>query len=257
MPSLLSTKMQWLLVDHLLHQALANPLHMTNVHFHHQVPYDEVASTGNSSIRRGSGSQDERSFFDIGPHSQCAFVPKNPAVHKPFSISQFLQKKLRWITVGAQYDWTEKVYPERNDPPFPPRIASFVRELFPQTKAEAAIVNLYSPGDTLNVHRDVSEHSPNGLVSLSIGCEGLFVIGLGTALGESCKPLCLRLRSGDAVYMDGRARHAWHGVPKVFSGTCPKALRDWPAVSSASGEKYAEWRGWMVSKRINFNVRQL
>ena len=63
----------------------------------------------------------------------------------------------------------------------------------------------------------------------------------------------LRLRSGDAIYMTGESRFAWHGVPKVLKGTCPEYLEDWPA----EGGEYEEWRGWMKNKRINLNVRQM
>lgn len=65
--------------------------------------------------------------------------------------------------------------------------------------------------------------------------------------------LLLRLRSGDAIYMSEDARYAWHGVPKVLKGTCPDYLADWPADDG----RYEEWRGWMKTKRINLNVRQM
>lgn len=262
-PSLIPPKAQCLLLDNLLHNALTNPAHITNVHFHHELPYNEIPcfSTTPRCNERSSYdkpmSQHAHSFFDVLPDSSCLFVPKDPLVHKPFDVSQFLRKKLRWMTLGAQYDWTDKIYPKRDHPPFPSHIASFIQGLFPYTKAEAAIVNLYSPGDTLSVHRDLSEDSPNGLVSLSIGCEGLFVIGLDPKAGEAPSPTCLRLRSGDAVYMDGPSRRAWHGVPKVIPRTCPEALSKWPAVSTSGVDRFAAWRGWMTSKRINLNVRQL
>jgi alkylated DNA repair protein alkB family protein 1 len=113
-------------------------------------------------------------------------------------------------------------------------------------------VNLYSPGDTLSVHRDVAENSPTGLVSLSLGCDAVFVIGTVD------KVVTLRLRSGSAVYMSGPSRFAWHGVPRIVPGTCPHHLAEWPA--SAVGEQSNEfeaWRGWMRGKRVNLNVRQM
>ena len=137
-------------------------------------------------------------------------------------------------------------------------------------RPEAAIVNVYSPGDTLALHRDVSEKSAEGLVSISLGCDGLFVLGLG---GEpdaepNAEPPCLaiRLRSGDAVYMSGAARYAFHGVPQIIGFTCPEWLDPWPAPlglpeaegdSNLASRKYEAWRGWLASKRINLNVRQM
>jgi alkylated DNA repair dioxygenase AlkB len=164
-------------------------------------------------------------------------------------------------------------------PAFPPDVARFLETLFPETEAQAAIVNFYTPGDTMMMHRDVSEETDKGLVSLSLGCEALFMIapnqgdvdadaagldGLGEGgveveSGEKEKEkkkkefLLLRLRSGDAIYMTKESRVAWHGVPKVLKGTCPEYLEDWPA----GGGKYEDWRGWMQNKRINLNVRQM
>ncbi|KAK4691607.1 hypothetical protein P7C71_g5423, partial [Lecanoromycetidae sp. Uapishka_2] len=45
-----------------------------------------------------------------------------------------------------------------------PDIAAFIHGLFPEMKPEAAIVNVYTPGDTLSLHRDVSEECENGLM---------------------------------------------------------------------------------------------
>ena len=141
---------------------------------------------------------------------------------------------------------------------------------------QAAIVNLYSPGDTLSMHRDVSEECDKGLVSLSMGCDGIFVIGLdkgdggfGDCLDGPAQQIpspnyaVIRLRSGDAVYMSGQARFAWHGVPKIISGSCPSFLTDWPADqgqeesgNDGDPDRYEAWRGWMATRRINLNARQ-
>ena len=125
-------------------------------------------------------------------------------------------------------------------------------------KAEAAIVNLYSPGDTLSLHRDVSEECGAPLVSISLGCDGIFVVGLDPLDGDEPRIATVRLRSGDAVLMSGESRYAWHGVPKVLKGTCPKWMEDWPAQKGGEdGGGFEEWKGWMKGKRINLNVRQM
>jgi alkylated DNA repair dioxygenase AlkB len=121
-------------------------------------------------------------------------------------------------------------------------------------KAQAAIVNLYTPGDVLSVHRDVAEESKQGLVSISLGCDALFIIGLDTEVPErKIPPLVVKLRSGDAVFMTGASRFAWHGVPRVIPNSCPDFLENWPGGEDA----YEHWRGWMRDKRINLNVRQI
>ena len=209
------------------------------------------------------------SFFNCAPDSTVIFEPLDPAIHKPLTIKQFLNRKLRWITLGGQYDWTEKSYPKDKPPAFPADEAALIRAAFPEMRPEAAIINVYSPGDTLSLHRDVSEKSDQGLVSISIGCDGIFVVGLERASPEGASCLAVRLRSGDAIYMSGPARYAWHGIPRILPGTCPTWLRAWPAQPQPRGEPNAAggdpdrpkafeaWRGWMETKRINLNVRQM
>lgn len=226
------------------------------MHLHFNLPYP------NPETNTDGGN--DASFFSYPPTSPVTFTPKDPTVHKPLSIKQVLERKLHWVTLGGQYDWTNRVYPDGEQPPtFPPDVAQFLETLFPETLAQAAIVNFYTPGDTMMMHRDVSEETDKGLVSLSLGCEALFMIAPNRGEGGEAavmdregkrkEYLMLRLRSGDAVYMTKDSRFAWHGVPKVIRGTCPDYLEDWPA----EGEKYEGWRGWMRNKRINLNVRQM
>ncbi|ORY61520.1 uncharacterized protein BCR38DRAFT_440469 [Pseudomassariella vexata] len=248
-PSLIPPSTQKALLSRMIHRDLSNPVHQTNLHLHHNLPYlegEDIAS---------------RSFFSLPPDSPARFTPKDPSVHKPFSLKQVMERKLSWVTLGGQYDWTNREYPGQRPPNFPTDIANFLHTLFPETQAQAAIVNFYSPGDTMMMHRDVSEKTDKGLVSLSIGCDALFMIAPNNHIEcsvedekASRKPyLLLRLRSGDAIYMTKESRYAWHGVPKVLKNTCPGFLADWPAEDG----KYAEWKGWMSNKRINLNVRQI
>ncbi|KAF2421158.1 hypothetical protein EJ08DRAFT_702136 [Tothia fuscella] len=245
-PNLIPRSVQIALLNKLIHRDLSNPLHKSNVHLHHNVTY----------------VQNEASFFSVSPSSDLTFTPKDPSIHKPISISQFLNKKLRWITLGGQYDWTNKIYPEENPPAFPEDTADLLKGLFPELTPQAAIVNFYSPGVTLSLHRDVAEECDRGLLSVSIGCDGIFILGLESedSQKDDIKAIAIRLRSGDAVYMDGKSRFAWHGVPQIVGNTCPDWLRDWPAGGKEVGGvgiKYEDWRGWMGNKRINLNVRQM
>lgn len=239
-PSLLPPEVQTILLSRLLHRDLTKPEHLTNIHTHYHLSYPPSSS----------------SFFTHSPSSQSPIAsPLDPTIHKSLAISQLLNKRLRWTTLGGQYDWTAKKYPSTPPPPFPSDIKALLESIFTDTKAEAAIVNLYSPGDTLSVHRDVAETSAHGLVSVSLGCDAVFVIG------HEKKAMVMRLRSGSAVYMSGDARFAWHGVPQIVGGTCPDYLKDWPAGGEQGGGKeegqYKEWRGWMAGKRVNLNVRQM
>ena len=256
------------LLQRLLHRDLADERHRTNIHKHFNIPYHLCKTRSDQS-----GTTDaERppacspSFFNCAPDSTVKFEPLDPAMHKPLTISQFLNRKLRWITLGGQYDWTAKSYPKDKPPDFPADEAALIGAAFPEMRPEAAIVNVYSPGDTLSLHRDVSEESDQGLVSISIGCDGLFVMGLESTSKEGANCLAMRLRSGDAVYMSGPARYAWHGVPRIVPGSCPIWLRAWPVQRepNAAGRDHPNepsafeaWRGWMETKRMNLNVRQM
>ncbi|KAF2870170.1 hypothetical protein BDV95DRAFT_629423 [Massariosphaeria phaeospora] len=251
-PSLVPPEVQRLLLTRLLHRDLSDPSHLTNIHTHYDVSYPRSNS----------------SFFSQSPGSvEIAAQPLDPSIHRPITVTQLLNRKMRWMTLGGQYDWTQKRYPSSPSPAFPLDIKQLLEGVFPATKAEAAIVNLYSPGDTLSVHRDVAEECGKGLISVSLGCDAIFVIGLSSdclhqvdaesnaRLQPPEKTLALRLRSGSAVYMSGESRFAWHGVPQIIPDTCPGYLRNWPNIDD--GDEFAEWKGWMANKRINLNVRQM
>jgi alkylated DNA repair protein alkB family protein 1 len=210
----------------------------------YSIPYPE------DTCPRDDKSAGDASFFSYPPSNDGIFMPKDPTIHKTLSISKALKKSLRWVTLGGQYDWTNKVYPDEEPPKFPSDIAELLEGMFPEMKAQAAIVNLYSPGDTLSLHRDVSEESDRGLASISLGCDCLFVVGLSDDPSDS---VVIRLHSGDGIFMSEQARFAWHGVPKILAETCPSHLSNWPG----DDPKYQKWQGWMKTKRINLNVRQM
>lgn len=235
-PSLYPPTVQQRFLDLMLHRDLSVPDHQTNLHLHYDIEYPRNGErSSNSPV----------SFFDSDP--MTTFKPKDPRVHKPITVQNMLDQKLRWVTLGGQYNWTTKLYPENQPPRFPEDISRLLRSAFPETEAQAAIVNLYSANDTLSMHRDVSEQCDVGLISVSIGCDALFMISHDD--GQGCE--VIRLRSGDAVYMSGPSRFAWHGVPKIIPDTCPQWLCDWP------GSRYPYWQGWMSRKRVNLNVRQM
>lgn len=240
-PTMFPPTVQIELLSRLFHRDLSNSEHQTNAHLHYDVTYPD------------ENAQSPSFFADDPARSIC---PKDPETHKPMTVQNLLEKRLRWVTLGGQYDWTAKVYPEAPPPPFPGDVAELLRAAFPETEAQAAILNVYSAGDTLSAHRDVSEECDVGLISVSFGCDGLFMISHDD--GAGCE--IIRLRSGDAVYMNGPSRFAWHGVPKIVPDTCPAWLAHWPG-SPEDQENgsfpYGFWKGWMAGKRVNLNVRQM
>ncbi|KAL8809523.1 MAG: hypothetical protein Q9223_003031 [Gallowayella weberi] len=261
-PSLLPHNIQIRLLSRLLNRDLTDPRHKTNVHFHHTVLYDTPSFHPTHNMNCSNGFE-KFSFFDCSPTSSHSFPALDPSTHNPLTVPHFLNRKLRWMTLGSQYDWTSKAYPAGSPPEFPKDIAQLTRGIFPHIQPEAAIVNFYTPGDTLSIHRDVSEESDVGLVSISLGCDAIFIAGIENTATTELEYVVMRLKSGDAVYMSGPSRYAWHSVPQVLAGTCPDYLSEWPAtqshrgVKSTIGDRFEAWRGWMANKRVNLNIRQM
>lgn len=169
-PSLITPSIQKILLSRLIHRDLSLPHHQTNLHLHHDLPYPE----------RDHVIDEPQSFFTHSPDSDNMFIPKDPTVHKPLSMKQVMERRLHWATLGGQYDWTKRVYPGEVPPSFPEDVAGLLETLFPETLAQAAIVNFYTPGDTMMMHRDVSEETDKGLVSVSMGCDALFSMSFTT-----------------------------------------------------------------------------
>ena len=206
------------------------------------------------------GSQGPTSFFALSNSSATRFLPHDETTHKAFSISQFLHSKLRWMTLGVQYNWTAKCYTSDQAPAFPSDIANFVQSLFPEVRAEAAIMNIYKPGDHLSMHRDVSEECEKGLVSISLGCDGIFMIALQSNGAHKPQHAVLRVRSGDVIYLNGPSRFAWHGLCQILPGTCPKWLNEWPVeplLQDGDTREFTGWQGFMIDKRVNLSIRQV
>lgn len=175
----------------------------------------------------------------------------------PHPISKVMPR-LRWSTLGLQYNWSKKEYHFDRCPEFPPYItllsSEIIKSIQPLTgynvkdwKAEAGIINFYQPGDSLTAHQDKSELNKNApLISLSFGLECVFLFGTDD---RSTKPIALNVKSGDIIIMSGEARKAFHGVPRVFEKTFPEEL--------LAGEEFDTIREFMRHTRMNINVRQV
>jgi alkylated DNA repair protein alkB family protein 1 len=164
-----------------------------------------------------------------------------------------LIRRIRWVTLGYQYDWTSKEYDFSRSPvPFPSNLAAYSSSLTQSaglgpSRPEAGIVNFYQPGDTLTGHVDRSE--PNmqvPLVSMSLGAPCIFLVG-GRGRDEEVLPVLLR--GGDVVIMAGEARYFYHGVPRILPLGCGRMEDKDPKVQLA-----LELLG---DARININIRQV
>ncbi|OSC97606.1 hypothetical protein PYCCODRAFT_1398385 [Trametes coccinea BRFM310] len=212
-------------------------------------------------------------------------APPSPSV-RPVSTTA-LVPRLRWANIGWYYHWGTKQYDFTRGPG---EISRLVRELckgivrsipwqrvFGEAQStegmdwgqsgpdwpdwndsyepDAGIVNFYQTKDTLMAHVDRSELSATSpLVSISLGCAAIFLIG---GLTRDEPPTPILLRSGDVVIMSGPAcRRAYHGVPRILEGTLP------PHFEGSDGEEQ-EAKDWEIyeeylrNTRVNVNVRQV
>ncbi|MFJ3974348.1 alpha-ketoglutarate-dependent dioxygenase AlkB family protein [Streptomyces sp. NPDC090021] len=87
---------------------------------------------------------------------------------------------------------------------------------------DIALINFYDGDSRMGMHRDAEEKSPAPVVSLSLGDSCLFRFGNTVSRGRPYRDV--ELRSGDLFVFGGPSRSAYHGVPKVLSGTGPRVL---------------------------------
>ena len=133
-PGLLPPSTQRTLLSRLWLRDLTDPRHQTNLNLHYNLPYPSFTS--------GTCS-----FFHYPNPAEVLLEPKEPNTHKPLTVVQMLNKKLRWMTLGGQYDWTKKVYPEMDygadlnqkelPVPFPADIARMINSIVCTFPSEA------------------------------------------------------------------------------------------------------------------------
>ena len=174
------------------------------------------------------------------------YTPRLPRTGKPMSVRMSNCGPLGWITDEAGYRYQPR-HPEtgRPWPPMPQTVLSAWEALadYPHPP-ESCLINYYGPTAKMGLHQDRDEHDfAAPVVSLSLGDTCLFRIG-GSSRGDPTRTI--RLASGDALVLGGKARLAYHGVDRILPGsstllaeggrinltlrrvTIPKALGDQP-----------------------------
>ncbi|CDY34828.1 BnaA09g47540D [Brassica napus] len=172
-----------------------------------------------------------------------------------------LLRKLRWSTLGLQFDWSKRNYdvslPHNNIPDalcqLAKKHAAIAMPAGEEFRPEGAIVNYFGLGDTLGGHLDDMEADwSKPIVSMSLGCKAIFLLG---GKSKEDPPHAMYLRSGDVVLMAGEARECFHGVPRIFideENADIGALES--ELSHDSGQFFAEY---IKTSRININIRQV
>ena len=174
------------------------------------------------------------------------YTPRLPRTGKPMSVRMSNCGPLGWITDEAGYRYQPR-HPEtgRPWPPMPQTVLAAWEALadYPHPP-ESCLINYYGPTAKMGLHQDRDEHDfAAPVVSLSLGDTCLFRIG-GSSRGDTTRTI--RLASGDALVLGGKARLAYHGVDRILPGsstllaeggrinltlrrvTIPKALGDQP-----------------------------
>ncbi len=147
------------------------------------------------------------------------YQPVMPRTGRPLSVKMTNFGPLGWISdvSGYRYDplhpRTGKPWPE-----IPQSLITLWDELsgYP-AGPEACLLNWYGPGAKLGPHVDADEDAHDApVISVSLGDRALFRIG---GLKRSDPTVSVRLASGDVVVLGGRARHAYHGIDRIYPGT--------------------------------------
>ncbi|KAJ2852703.1 hypothetical protein IWW36_000060 [Coemansia brasiliensis] len=185
-----------------------------------------------------------------------------------------LLERLRWCTLGWQYNWTTKLY-DLGASEFDSELDDLMRSLaiavtsvsaLPHTDkynesqfvSQAGIINYYDERTTMAGHVDKTEENMDApLISCSIGLTCVYLIGGST---RDTEPTPILLRSGDVLAMCGESRMAFHGVPRVLANTAPSYLTNLDAGNNdAVSGKYPQWHNfakYMETHRINCNARK-
>ncbi|CAN6472351.1 unnamed protein product [Victoria cruziana] len=183
----------------------------------------------------------------------------NGSPHKRLPASMLL-RKLRWSTLGMQFDWSKRGYdvslPHGTIPDMLSKISRRLARLAVpngEFHPEAAIVNYYGPDDTLGGHVDDMEADwTKPIVSISLGCKAVFLLG---GNHRDHPPIAMFVRTGDVVLMAGAARKCFHGVPRIFTDEDNADVSALVQQFSSADEFY--FKDYIHTSRININVRQV
>ena len=133
--------------------------------------------------------------------------------------------ELGWVTDRSGYRY------ERSDPltqqPWPAMPECFLELAkraaaaagFDAFRPEACLINRYSPGARLSLHRDYDEDDAAApIVSVSLGVSASFIWG---GLRRRDRTRRVRLDSGDVVVWGGPSRFVYHGVAPLAADAHP------------------------------------
>ncbi|QSB04181.1 alpha-ketoglutarate-dependent dioxygenase AlkB [Natronoglycomyces albus] len=114
--------------------------------------------------------------------------------------------------------------------PFPPWLNKLATQALEAAYGSAAptetydigLINFYDRSARMGMHQDKEEASDAPVISMSLGDTCVFRFGNPHSRRRPYKDI--KLRSGDLFVFGGPSRMAYHGVPKVYSGSAPAEL---------------------------------
>eukprot|EP00003_Mantamonas_plastica_P002754 TRINITY_DN1212_c0_g1_i2.p1 TRINITY_DN1212_c0_g1~~TRINITY_DN1212_c0_g1_i2.p1 ORF type:complete len:424 (-),score=129.29 TRINITY_DN1212_c0_g1_i2:1220-2491(-) len=243
----------------------------TNLHAIYQVPDDLWAQAHqgtkekkeiNGKRKHDSVQEGEVAEVDVYNSDMSSSTFGNVDGKKKTADPDVLLRKLRWSSLGYQYDWTMRVYHEAYREEFPEPLNKLCGDIVhsmgydEEYRAEAAIINFSHTNSRMSGHKDDAEYSDAPIMSVSFGHSAIFLVGGDTV--DSCVPQPIVIHSGDIVMLAGQTRFAVHGVPLIVQDT----LVPWLSVDAELEEEEdaRKWNSigkWMSNSRVNLNVRQV
>ena len=148
------------------------------------------------------------------------YTPHMPRSGRPMSVRMSNCGALGWYTdkeLGYRYVDT---HPDTGNP-WPP-ICDTLRHLWRDVaeyrqQPEACLINFYSPGARMGLHRDSDEEAADApVVSVSLGDSAVFRIG---GRDRRSPTSTVTLASGSVAILGGPARHYFHGVDRIIAGS--------------------------------------
>lgn len=148
------------------------------------------------------------------------FTPAMPRSGKPFSVRMTNCGPLGWVSDKARGYRYQAAHPDTGIPwpDMPKMLLDLWREIsgYP-APPEACLVNHYSAGARMGLHRDEDEEDFSApVISVSLGDSALFRIG---GLNRKDPTRSFELKSGDVVVLGGDTRLAYHGVDRILPGS--------------------------------------
>lgn len=228
----------------------------------------EMACVGDELVRSDSEANDVcYGSKSNGRDSHLSDVSRHPLREQHLNDNSMsiktipmksLLRKLRWATLGLQFDWSKRAYdlslPHNKIPQDLSDLAGKLAKPAMNEShfhAEAAIVNYFGYDDMLGGHLDDMEADwSKPIVSISFGCKAIFLLG-GPSREEN--PTAMFLRSGDVVLMAGPARGCFHGIPRIFVDPQGSDLPDF----ATSDPAFRPFIDYIKTSRINLNIRQV